>query len=184
MEVLAGVRKACLLALLVVVAAGWLRAGADGSVVDEYQVKAAFLFNFAKFVEWPAQAPNASSDAIALCVFGKNPFGTALDGIAGKSIGNRKFVVREVSGAQQANKCHILFVAGSDRKRIRALLEEVKTSSMLTVGETEDFIGDGGIVSFRLKDARVHFEIDDAAAERAGLHISSKLLSLADSAKK
>lgn len=159
------------------------QAGVDVGL-DEYQVKAAFLFNFAKFVEWPPHGGAGSSGEIVMCVYGQNPFGTALDNMAGKPIGDKTFRVHEVSNAQQASKCDILFVSGAERKRTRALLDEVKASSVLTVGETDDFIANGGIVAFKLRDARIRFEIDPAAAGRAKLRISSKLLSLSESEKK
>jgi hypothetical protein len=158
---------------------GW--AHAEPPVADEYQVKAAFLFNFAKFVEWPADAFKGPEDPIAICVLGQDPFGTALqDVVRSKTVANRAFVVREVSGAQQASKCQIVFVTASERKRFRSLLEELKGHSILTVGEAEDFTASGGIINFKLKDARVRIEIDAGAAERAKLRISSKLLSLAE----
>ena len=153
-------------------------------MLDEYQVKAAFLFNFAKFVEWPAQFSNASPGSVVLCVFGQNPFGNALDAVSGRRVGMKTFIVREISDASLANQCHILFLAGSERKRTSSILGQLKGASILTVGEADDFISSGGIVAFKLKDARVRFEIDAVAAERAKLQISSKLLSLGDGARK
>ena len=156
-----------------------MRAAAPSA--DEYPVKAAFLFNFAKFVEWPATAFKGPEDPIAICVLGQNPFGTALeDVVRDKTVANRAFVVRNVLTAQQAISCQILFVSASERKRFRLLLDELKGHSVLTVGEADDVTANGGIINFRLKDARVRIEIDADAAERAGLRISSKLLSLAE----
>jgi hypothetical protein len=136
-------------------------------------------------VEWPAQAFKSADEPIAICVLGQNPFGSSLDeAVQGKVDGDRKFAVREVADAQQASKCHILFVSASERKRSRAVLGELKGCCVLTVGETEDFIASGGMINLRLKDARVHIEIDPDAAERARLRISSKLLSLAEMARR
>lgn len=155
------------------------------TVADEYQVKAAFLFNFAKFVEWPQFAFKGPDDPIAICVLGRDPFGTALeDVVRNKSVANRGFVVRDVASSQEATKCQILFVTISERKRFRLLLDELKGRSILTVGESDDFTASGGIVNFRLKDQLVRIEIDAAAADKVGLKISSKLLSLAQSARK
>jgi hypothetical protein len=172
------------LALLTLAAAiGCVRA--ESPVADEYPVKAAFLFNFAKFVEWPADAFKGPDDPIAICVLGQNPFGTALeDVVRDKTVGSRGFVVREALNAQQASKCQIVFVTASERKRFRSLLEELKGHSILTVGEAEDFVANGGVINFKLKDARVRIEIDAAAAARAKLRISSKLLSLAEITRK
>ncbi len=166
---------------LAVVALASSRIFAQAPVADEYQVKAAFLFNFAKFVEWPTDAFKGPEDPIAICVLGQNPFGTALeDVVRNKTVASRGFVVREVSNAQQASKCQIVFVSASERKRFHSLLEEFKGRSILTVGEGDDFTANGGIINFKLKDAQVRIEIDASAAVRAGLRISSKLLSLAE----
>ena len=154
---------------------------AQAPEAGEYPVKAAFLFNFAKFVDWPADAFKGPTDPIAICVLGRDPFGTALDDVVrNKTVANRGFVVRAVSDAQQASKCQIVFVTASERKHFRSLLEELKGRSILTVGEAEDFTASGGVINFKLKDARVRIEIDAEAAERARLRISSKLLSLAE----
>jgi|SRR5579872_372442 len=154
---------------------------AETPLADEYPVKAAFLFNFAKFVEWPADAFKSPADPIAICVLGQNPFGTALeDVVRGKTVANRTFVVRGISNAQQATTCQIVFVSASERKHFRFLLDGLKERSILTVGEGDDFTASGGIINFKLKDERVRIEIDPGAAGRAGLHISSKLLSLAE----
>ena len=158
---------------------------AEAPVADEYPVKAAFLFNFAKFVEWPTDAFKGPEDPIAICVLGQNPFGGALeDVVRNKIVANRGFQVRDVANAQQASKCQIVFVTASERKRFRSLMEDLKGHSILTVGEADDFTASGGVINFKLKDARVRIEIDAGAAERAKLHISSKLLSLAEIVKR
>lgn len=172
------------LGILLLTVASTLQASADNPSLDEYQVKAAFLFNFAKFVDWPANAPNSSKDAVVLCILGRNPFGEALDGLRGKMIGPKKFEIREVTKVDQARMCHILFIAASERKRTASVLDQLKGDGILTVGETDDFLEDGGIVAFRLSQDRVRFEIDSKAAEHARLSISSKLLSLGVRAKK
>jgi YfiR/HmsC-like len=154
---------------------------AEAPLAEEYPVKAAFLFNFAKFVEWPANSFKGPEDPITICVLGQSPFGGALeDVVRNKTVANRAFVVRDVANAQQASKCHIVFVSAAERKRCRSFLGELKGRSILTVGEAEDFIENGGIINFKLKDARVRIEIDADAAERAKLRVSSKLLSLAE----
>jgi hypothetical protein len=161
-----------------------LQAGADGTPVSEYQLKAVFLFNFAKFVEWPPQASGDTHDPFIICVLGDNPFGPSLDDVvSGKTVANRPISIREVSSPQQSQKCRILFISASERKRTRAILDALKGFSVLTVGDTEDFVANGGIVRFKVKDARVRIEIDAEAAERANLRISSKLLSLAEPAR-
>ena len=169
-----------LLSLMVLLAAA-LQVRAEVPGFDEYQVKAAFLYNFAKFVEWPAAAFKRSEDPFSICVLGQNPFGTALeDVVRNKTVASRAFVVREVSNARQATTCQIVFVAASEYKRFRLLLDGIRERSILTVGEADNFTANGGIINFKLQDARVRIEINGRAADRAGLHISSKLLSLAE----
>ena len=160
-------------------------AWAGEAAIEEHQVKAAFLFNFAKFVEWPVQAFASPGEPIAICVLGPNPFGASLEkAVEGKVVGNRKFVVREVGDARQAGECHIVFVSAAGWARSRAVLGEIRKCCVLTVGETEDFIAGGGMIDLKLVDARVRVEINPDAAERAGLRISSKLLSLAEIRRK
>ena len=180
-------RPLCVLLALMLAPAIAVPVLAVEPILDEYQVKAAFLFNFAKFVEWPAAAFKNAAEPISICVFGGNPFGSLLeDAVKGKTVGGRGFVVREVSNSQQTANCHVLFVNASGRKRVptRALLIGLKTGNILTVGESDDFIANGGVINFKLKDARVRIEIDAEAAEQANFRISSKLRSLAENARK
>ena len=170
------------LILILIVSMGILWCAPAGAAeIEEYQVKAAFLFNFAKFVEWPAQAFKSAGAPIEICVLGPNPFGfTLANAVEGKAVGNRKFVVRDIRDAQQANECHIVFVSAAGWTRSLARLGDIKKCCVLTVGETEDFIAGGGMINLRLENARVRVEINPDAAERARLRISSKLLSLAE----
>jgi len=162
-----------------------LYAQAPGPAFDEYQVKAAFLYNFAKFVEWPAGTFANASDPIGICIVGQNPFGSALGNmVEGKKVGDRAFVVRRLADTQQASQCQILFIGASEWKRTAALLDAVKGAAILTVGETGDFTSLGGIIAFRLEGPRVHIQIALDTAEHSKLRISSKLLSLAEIAKR
>lgn len=160
-------------------------AGAQGHAIDEYQVKAAFLYNFAKFVEWPPRSFKSASQSIAICILGENAFSPSLEqAVAGKVIEGRGFVVRQISNTQQAARCQILFVSASERTRSRSILDDLKSSGVLTVGETDGFAGQGGVINFKLADDRVRIEINLQAAEREQIRISSKLLSLAQIVKK
>ena len=153
--------------------------------INEYQVKAFFLYNFARYVEWPAESFKAANDPIVICILGQNPFGSALDqAVAGKVVEGRPFVIRRISDIPPGSNCHILFVNSSERKRFRSMAGSLKGSGVLTVGETPGFTADGGVIDFRLEDGKVRFDIDVDAAGRENLHISSKLLSLAQIAKK
>jgi hypothetical protein len=165
--------------LLFVVAAG---NAAAAQSPDEYQVKAAFLFNFAKFVEWPAESFKSPADPIVICIVG-NPFETRLENtVNGKRIEERRLTVRQVSGATEVAGCHMLFVA-ADKKRNGDLLGRAKISPVLTVGETANFAASGGVIGFKTEGGRVRIEINICAAARAHVHISSKLLSLAEIVK-
>jgi hypothetical protein len=153
--------------------------------VNEYQVKAFFLYNFARYVEWPSQSFKAANDPIVICILGQNPFGNALEqATTGKAIEGRPFVIREVENVQPPFNCHILFVNSSERKRFRTIAATLKGSEILTVGETPGFTADGGVINFKLEDGKVRFEINVDAAGQERLHISSKLLSLAQIVKK
>ena len=152
----------------------------QAQTVDEYQVKAAFLYNFAKFVEWPSGSFKTPNDPIVVCVLGRSPFGELLDqAVQGKQIEGRKLVVREAPDLEECLACQLLFIAASERKRLPAIFGFLKAGSVLTVGETANFAAAGGIINFKLDDGKVSLEINVGAAQRARLRISSKLLSLA-----
>lgn len=165
---------------LTIILASSFNAGLRAQAVNEYQVKAAFLYNFAKFVEWPAAPAGPSPDRLALCIIGQDPFGDVLDQLTkGKTVNGRELVVRRLTGSEEAQGCQMVFIAASERRRIPAILEGLRRADVLTVGETESFAQLGGVINFVRQGDRVHFEINLDAAERAGLRISSKLLSLA-----
>ena len=145
----------------------------------EYDVKAAFLFNFTKFVEWPPSAFHDDRSTVRLCVFGDDPFGASLDEIAEGEVAGRRLMVLRVSGMNDPTGCQILFISQSERERVPQILAEVRDAPVLTVGETQGFLERGGIVNFVLEGSRVRFEISQEAADRAGLKISSRLLRLA-----
>jgi hypothetical protein len=152
--------------------------------INEYQVKALFLYNFARYVEWSPQSFKAPHDPIVICILGQNPFGNFLDqAVAGKVVEGRPFVVRKISDIESGGTCNIVFVHSSDRKRCRAMVGRIKGSGILTVGESEGFTEDGGVINFKLDDGKLRFEIDVDAAARENLRISSKLLSLAQIVK-
>ena len=148
--------------------------------VDEYQVKAAFLYNFAKFVEWPAGAFKGPADPILICVSEESPIlGPLEETVKGKLVGERPLVIQR---GFRGGRCHMVFVgAGSKRTGIT---EELKTAGSLTVGETDGFTTDGGMVAFKRENGRIRVEINIDAAERAKLRISSKLLNLATVVRK
>ena len=170
--------------ILSITAGVLLSAAAHGQAADQYQLKAAFLYNFAKFVEWPLKTFKGAADPIAICVLGKDPVEDALRQTAsGKAIDGRPFSIREIPDAQHASGCHILFIAASDAKRTLEALDFVRGAAILTVGESEGFAAEGGIINFKMEGGRAKLQINPDAADRSKLCISSKRLSLAEIVK-
>jgi hypothetical protein len=162
-----------------------LIAGGQGRPPDEYQVKAAFLYNFAKFVEWPPEAFADPNEPLVVCVLGEDPFGHALDdAVSGKRVEGRALTVRRISDARQAKGCRMLFVSSSERKRVLPILASLGEPGLLTVGESDNATAEGMIINFTLEGDKVRFAVNVAAAERGKLRFSSRLLSLAVSVKK
>jgi hypothetical protein len=137
-------------------------------------------------VEWPAEAFQSAKDPIAICTLTYNPrqHRALEDTVQGKTIQGRALAVRQVSNATQSNTCQVLFVDASERKRAAAILPELKATGILTVWETGGSAAEGGVINIRVEGGRARFEINENTAERAKLHISSKLLSLAEVVKK
>ena len=147
---------------------------------NEYQVKAAFLYTFAKFVEWPPQAFSKPTAEIAICVLGDDPFGNYLDdAVRNKTVSDRRLAVYRLNGPPAGNDCQILFIAASERHRMPALLASMGTRGILTVGDTAEFTAQGGVIGLRLDGERIRLSVNLPAAEKAKLRISSRLLSLA-----
>jgi len=145
----------------------------------EYRLKAAFLYNFLKFVDWPAQAFPRKDTPLTICLAG-DPFGGRLDEIIqGETISGRPVAVRRTKD-EQLQDCHIVYVSRSESQRSAGIIKAAENASILTVGESEDFIAKGGMIRFTEKGNRLHFQINPDAAERASLKVSSRLLRLAD----
>jgi hypothetical protein len=147
----------------------------------EYQLKAAFLFNFAKFVEWPPEAFPETNSPIVIGVLGTNVFGNDLQNvIRDKTVNNRHFQFKNFDSPTQATNCHILFISPSLKDNLPKIVDGLHNASVLTVSETDQFISAGGMINFFIGDNKtVRFQISDDAAKKAGLKVSSKLLSLA-----
>jgi hypothetical protein len=146
---------------------------------SEYELKAAFLYNFAKFVEWPAGAFSEASAPIVVGVVGDDPFKGSLDSVEGKSANGHQVSIRRLSASQDLRSCHVLFVSSSERKRLDQIVASLGDASVLTVGEMEGFATNGGMIRLTMEDSKVRFEINAGTARRARLKVSSKLLSLA-----
>ena len=155
----------------------------DSSDSSEYLIKAGFIFNFAKFVEWPQTTFAQPDSPIVIGILGTDPFGAIIDQIVqDKKIGGRGFVVKRLkwgSDVKDLRDCKILFVSASEKAHMDELLQMVKGLPVLTVGETPGFAERGGVIRFVLEDNRVRFEVNVEAAHQAELTISSRLLTLA-----
>jgi hypothetical protein len=144
----------------------------------EYQVKAVYLYNFGRFIEWPPSVTNAQ--VFTICVMGQDPFGTTLDTtLAGETINNRKLVAKRISTSRDAAGCHILFISSSEASRIKDILNSVEKSASLTVSDMPGFTNSGGMIQFVLRDNKVRFEVNLGPAAKAGLNFSSQLLKVA-----
>jgi hypothetical protein len=146
---------------------------------SEYQVKAAYLYNFGRFVEWPAKAADANN-AFTVCVLGQDPFGLALNAtLADETIHGKSVVAKRIPDLAEAVNCRILFISSSEAERLKQILAALKDASVLTVSDLPNFSQSGGMVQFTMEGSRVRFEVNLAPAERAGLVLSSELLKVA-----
>ena len=175
-----------LVALAVVLV--WLcaetRLTAESSTASEAQIKAVFLFNFAKYVDWPPAAFSNATTPITIGVMGSDPLGDDLRrDVEGKTINGRPFVIKHLEADSELDGCQILFISRSEASRIGGILDKASALHILTVGENEPFARNGGMISFVLKNGNVRLAINLTAARKAGLTISSRLLAVADEVK-
>jgi len=146
----------------------------------EYDVKAAYLYNFAKFIEWPAESFPSPDAPFSICVLGRDPFGPVLDDVArGERIHGRPLVVRRLKGWDDAEECQILFVSTSVQEDFNQLLGGHTFRRTLTVGEVPQFLEAGGHIGFFLEGASVRFAVNADSVARTDLQISSKLMRVA-----
>lgn len=145
----------------------------------EYQLKAAFLYNFAKFVDWPVAAFDRTNSPLIIGLWRQNPFGQDLEKVVqNKFIGTHPLTVKVLTSIPEAKNCHILFISRYEPQHPREVLEGVEGGNTLTVGESEVFFQEGGMINFVIEHNKIRFQINDGAARSAGLKVSSKLLSL------
>ena len=178
-----GRRRLAGAALLVAVVLGSAsaRAGTAGPrMKDEYAVKAAFLYNFGNFVTWSA-GEGEQDEPFVIGIVGEDPFGQFIDqAVRGRKVKGRLVQIRRVAGTDGLVGCRILFIAGLSSSETAELLDSLSGWPVLTVGETERFAQSGGMIGFNVRDRKIRLQINRAAAERAGLRFSSKLLSLSE----
>lgn len=167
---------------IVLLVSGVAQSSRAQSNPEEYQVKAAFLFHFAQFLDWPGGALSAGGPSLNLCIFNDEPRRHELQStIEDKTIGARVFHVRLISQPQELQSCNILFLSHDEARRQSAILRSLRGTPVLTVGETSDFLTDGGMIRFHLVEDKIRFDINLDAAESSHLKISSRLLLLATS---
>jgi hypothetical protein len=153
-------------------------ASISSAAESEYQVKAAMLYNFAKFVEWPADA-FGSEGRIAFCIAGKSPITGTIQQMQGKQIKGRTVTIRPIGRPNDVNECQILFIPKSENAHISAYLQQAGHFSILTVSDQERFTTNGGMIGFYDEESRVRFEVSQENAQKRRLKISSDLLNLA-----
>ncbi len=151
--------------------------------IGEGDVKAAFVLNFMKFVEWPASAFHSPEAPIVVSVLGNDPTAASLSSLDGKKVSGRRVIVRKVPVLSEMEKCHVLFVGASEKAELAPVLGAVQRWPVLTVGDFEGFAGRGGTIGFIRQDNRVGFEINEESARKTGLKVNAKLLYLGKSVR-
>lgn len=151
----------------------------QAGALAEYEIKAAFIYNFTKFVQWPPTAFAQPEAPLILCVIGEDAFGPALDTIDHKLAQGHELRVRRHVRLEDARSCHLLFVAQSERARLAAVLRAVSGASVLTISDIDRFAEAGGVIGLYEVDSNVHFSINRDRARSAMLQINSQLLKLA-----
>jgi YfiR/HmsC-like len=152
----------------------------QSNAAPEYIVKAALISKFAEFVEWPQQAFSDDQDPVIFATVGDDPFRGGLDDLlSGKTIGARPILVKHFPDAEHIERCHVLFVCGSEQGRLPLIFQKLSKFYVLTISDVDDFCPKGGIIQFILEDEKVHFEINTDAADQSNIKISSRLLKLA-----
>lgn len=146
----------------------------------EYPVKLAFLYNFTRFVEWPPDSYRGAGASLAICIVGRDPFSPEIeDDLRTRIVASHPVAVLSVKPTDTLSLCHMVFIPATEKGHVNKIVRDLKGSSTLTVGETEGFAELGGIINLTVEGNKVRFEVNRIAAQRAGLKISSKLLSLA-----
>ena len=174
---------ACLMLVLLSVLGPQL--AAQDAQVAEADLKAAFLYNFTKFIEWPADAFAKDDSPVAVGVFGDEEFTRTLRTLlADKKAHGRAFTVKRLTNIQEAKTCQILFFREAESRKMGSLYDSIKRMPILTVGESDDFLDQGGMFTMFSEDKQLRFEVNSTTAENAQLTVSSKLLRLAKKVRK
>lgn len=163
--------------------AGRTAFAADHTISKEYQLKAAFLYNFSKFVQWPSECFSNETSPIVIAVLGESPFGDELENaVHGRMVSGRPIVIKiidSLESLEESGSAQVLFVGAKEERRLGDSLDPLHRANILTVGETPRFSAMGGIITFILAEDKVRFEINQGAGEQADLKINAQLLKLA-----
>lgn len=170
-------------AAAILVAAAVSGGAAQAPPRSEYEIKAAYLFTFGRFIEWP-ERPSRDEAGFSICVLGSDPFGAVLDStLAGATLRGRKVVARRIATPKLALDCHILFISGSEERRLDAVVQALDQAGVLTVSDMPQFVARGGMIQFVTAGSRIRFEINLPPARDAGLTMGSELLRVASAVR-
>jgi hypothetical protein len=156
------------------------RVFAESNDSEEYKVKAAFIYNFTNYIEWPERAFPDDSKYLTIGILGRNPFGNSINLLAGKTVSGRKIVIRHIYKIEEALECQILFISDSEQKNAARILRFLRGRPVLSISDQKGFCQAGGIINLITIKKRVRFDINALAAKRAGIQIGSQLLNLAN----
>lgn len=151
----------------------------EGGGPPEYQVKAAFVFNFAKYVDWPPESFPSKDSPMTLCIIGRDPFGAALGSIEGRNVHGRPLRIRRNVAAEDAGGCNIAYLSESEERRVAGILKAIGTQPVLTMSDLEGFAEAGGAVGLFVAEERLQFDANFTALQRANLKASAQALKLA-----
>jgi len=146
---------------------------------SEYIIKAAFLYNFSKFVDWPGEVFADDQSPIILCILGKDPFGNVLESIEEKAVKGRKLMIKRREEIEDLERCHILFISRSEKRNLAQIFDKIADWHVLTVSDMDSFALQGGVIGLLTEEKKIRLQINLKAAQRRGVKISSKLLNLA-----
>lgn len=168
-----------ILLVISLIAGNTATVSAEQTSPGEYLVKALFLYNFFKFVEWPRESSFSTSPSVNVCIIGDDPFGHSLDEIRDETVRGKKLEIRFVSTPEEGRKCQLLFIPASERYRAGQIARTVRDSGVLTVSDSPDPTREGVVIGFYMEQKKVRFAINIDAAKRSNLKISAQLLKLA-----
>jgi hypothetical protein len=167
----------------VAVALSWLAAPLPAATVapNEYALKSVFLYNFCHFIEWPNSAFNSPNEPLIIGVIGQDPFGSLLkEAVQGETYHGRPIQIEHYRSPKEIKHCHLLFIGRDENPQLPTILDAVASKSVVTVGETDDFLERGGMITLPAERNRVRLRINANALRAASLDVSSKLLRVAD----